>query len=219
MGQPLYLVNPVYTIVKGDTLSKLAKTWNTTVELIVSTNKLSTTALQIGQKLMIPHEPVTTVTPPTMFADAIFPMLEGTYSPYPDSYGDARTFNPNGTAVRKHEGIDIFAKTGTPLFSPVDGKVVSKGWLTLGGYRISMQANEQKTAFYFAHLSAYAPGIEIGSTVRKGQLIGYVGDTGYGPEGTTGKFLPHLHFGMYDTSTSSWVAQNPFLYLKWWESR
>ena len=46
-------------------------------------------------------------------------------------------------------------------------------------------------------MSRFAEGIEMGERVKKGEVIGYVGDSGYGPEGTTGKFPPHLHFGIY----------------------
>ncbi|MNP66451.1 L-Ala--D-Glu endopeptidase precursor [compost metagenome] len=71
-------------------------------------------------------------------------------------------------------------------------------------------------AFYYAHLSRYAEGIGPGSKVTKGQLIGYVGSTGYGPEGTSGLFLPHLHVGIYQTSP--WKALNAYPYLSWWEA-
>ncbi|WP_044748480.1 M23 family metallopeptidase [Bacillus alveayuensis] len=56
--------------------------------------------------------------------------------------------------------------------------------------------------------------IKISHLIKKGQLIGYVGDSGYGSVGTTRKFAPHLHFGMYD---ANWKVINPYSYLKYWE--
>ncbi len=50
---------------------------------------------------------------------------------------------------------------------------------------------------YYAHLERYEDGLQAGDVVAKGQVIGYLGDSGYGPEGTTGEFEPHLHFGIY----------------------
>jgi peptidoglycan LD-endopeptidase LytH len=52
--------------------------------------------------------------------------------------------------------------------------------------------------------------IKISHLIKKGQLIGYVGDSGYGSVGTTG----NLHFGMYD---ANWKVINPYSYLKYWE--
>ncbi len=65
-------------------------------------------------------------------------------------------------------------------------------------------------------MSAYATGVEIGSSITKGQLIGFVGNTGYGEEGTEGTFDPHLHFGMYDM-TNGFIVEDPYNYLKYWE--
>ena len=57
--------------------------------------------------------------------------------------------------------------------------------------------------------------------MKKGEVIGYVGDSGYGTEGTTGKFPPHLHFGIYvRENLLSWrrEAINPYPLLKVWEA-
>ncbi|MNY78367.1 L-Ala--D-Glu endopeptidase precursor [compost metagenome] len=66
-------------------------------------------------------------------------------------------------------------------------------------------------------MSGYGPGLAKGTQVKKGQLIGYVGSTGYGPEGTDDQFVPHLHFAIYKTDVSSWTAIDPNAYLRWWE--
>ncbi|XOS92730.1 M23 family metallopeptidase [Brevibacillus laterosporus] len=69
---------------------------------------------------------------------------------------------------------------------------------------------------YYAHLSAFAPGLKVGSSVKTGQLIGFVGDTGYGSSGTSGMFAPHLHFGLYSNQTGE--AVNPYPFLKYLET-
>lgn len=58
--------------------------------------------------------------------------------------------------------------------------------------------------------------------MKKGQVIGYVGDSGYGPEGTTGQFAPHLHLGIYvreSTFSPKRETINPYLFLKVWEKK
>lgn len=65
---------------------------------------------------------------------------------------------------------------------------------------------------YYAHLSSYAD-VEVGDAVSAGDVLGYVGSTGYGPEGTDDQMIPHLHFGLYVDD----VAVNPYDYLRHWE--
>ncbi len=215
-GQHLYTLNPYHIVQSGDTLYGIAIKFQTTVDEIIKANQLQSLQLSIGQRLYIPPERST--EPPAKLADGIFPMIDRTYVPFTNDYGTERLFNA-GAAPRVHEGIDIFANTWVPIFSAYDGKILRKGWSTLGGNRLTVRAGSQPIALYYAHLVAYAPGITEGATVKKGQLLGFVGSTGYGPEGTSGKFVPHLHFGMYDTSTSTWQPLNPYLYLKWWENQ
>lgn len=112
---------------------------------------------------------------------------------YIDSYGDARA---NGM----HEGCDIMdvqnEKGRIPIVSATDGVVTNIGWLFLGGYRIGItSAND--IYYYYAHLDSYAKGIESGKEVKAGQLLGFMGNTGEGEEGTIDQFDVHLHFGIY----------------------
>ncbi|WP_245629715.1 M23 family metallopeptidase [Alicyclobacillus sendaiensis] len=117
---------------------------------------------------------------------------------------------------RIHEGVDIFASYGTPVLACAYGYVELMGWNRYGGWRIGIR-DANNTYYYYAHLSAYAKSLRPGDLVRPGQVIGYVGSTGYGPPGTAGKFPPHLHFGMYkDTGRREW-AFNPSAYLLQWQ--
>lgn len=134
---------------------------------------------------------------------------------YENGYGDGRSYG----GERSHEGIDIMCDDGTPLLAICDGVVEKKGWLELGGWRIGIRGSDG-IYYYYAHLSRYEDGLKEGSKVKRGQVIGYAGDTGYGVEGTTGKFDPHLHFGMYEKD--DWIkgadkAVNPYPFLKAWE--
>lgn len=89
--------------------------------------------------------------------------------------------------LRPHWGIDLAAPTGTPIYAASDGKIVTKRYQRRGyGYWLEINHGSGYSSIY-AHMSKYAPGIQEGSSVKKGQLIGYVGRTGM----TTGS---HLHY-------------------------
>lgn len=148
-----------------------------------------------------------------VYSGKIFP-LSGEYEySYEDGYGDSRSYGGD----RLHEGTDIMAEKEVPVFSVCGGVVEQRGWNELGGWRLGIRG-EDGIYYYYAHLMKYAVGIEKGGRVKKGQLIGYVGDSGYGVEGTTGKFEPHLHFGMYEGKGKSLKAFNPYPFLKAWEN-
>lgn len=133
---------------------------------------------------------------------------------YTDSYEMPRTYGGN----RVHEGCDIMAgvnKRGHyPVISTSDGYVEKTGWLKLGGYRIGIRS-PGGIYFYYAHLNDYAKDFQPGEPVLAGQLLGFMGDTGYGEtEGTRGLFPVHLHFGIYVTDdTGTEKSINPYPYL------
>ena len=96
--------------------------------------------------------------------------------------------------VRPHTGVDYAAPTGTPVMSIGDGTVISKGWGGGGGNTLKVRHNSVYTTAYL-HLSKYASGINVGTHVRQGQVIGYVGMTGT----ATG---PHLDFRVWKNGTA-----------------
>lgn len=117
---------------------------------------------------------------------------------------------------RIHEGVDIFAGYGTPVLACCYGYVELIGWNRFGGWRIGIR-DANNVYYYYAHLSSFAKGVHQGDLVQPGQVLGYVGSSGYGPPGTSGKFPPHLHFGMYrDTGRNEW-AYSPSAQLSQWE--
>ncbi|MDO4273291.1 MAG: M23 family metallopeptidase [Eubacteriales bacterium] len=115
---------------------------------------------------------------------------------FEDSFGEPREYG----GKRVHEGTDLFGTTEEsgyyPILSMTDGVVEKKGWLPLGGYRIGIRS-PHGGYFYYAHLSDYEKEFSIGEEVKAGDILGYMGNTGYGPEGTMGQFPVHLHLGIY----------------------
>jgi hypothetical protein len=97
---------------------------------------------------------------------------------------------PRGTD-RVHEGQDIFAPKGTPIFSATSGYVYKIGENNLGGQTVSVIGAGGRV-YYYAHLDSYAAGLAEGDAVKTKTLLGYVGTTG-NAQGTP----PHLHFGVY----------------------
>ena len=102
---------------------------------------------------------------------------------------------------RGHEGCDIMASYNHrgvyPVVSVCDGTLEKIGWLPQGGWRLGIRS-KSGVYYYYAHLSDYMKEYQIGEQIRAGEIIGFMGDTGYSEiEGTTGNFDVHLHFGIY----------------------
>ncbi len=115
-----------------------------------------------------------------------------------------------------HEGTDIMASRNErglyPIVSISDGTVTSLGWLELGGWRVGI-TSPQGVYYYYAHLESYGD-IQKGDTVKAGQILGFMGDSGYGKEGTYGKFAVHLHLGIYCWDTGDEISVNPYYVLR-----
>lgn len=101
------------------------------------------------------------------------------------------TFTQARGGGRVHDAIDIMAATGTPVVAAVDGRVVKLFASKAGGITLYQFDTAEEFVYYYAHLQGYAPGIDEGTTLRRGQVLGYVGYTGNAnPSG------PHLHFAI-----------------------
>lgn len=122
---------------------------------------------------------------------------------------------------RGHEGTDIMANVNEPGLYPIvsmtDGIVKKKGWLEKGGYRIGIQS-PNGAYFYYAHLDSYA-NLNEGDEVHAGDILGFMGDSGYGPEGTVGQFAVHLHLGIYIYPEGEEMSVNPYWVLRYIENR
>lgn len=133
---------------------------------------------------------------------------------YEDSWMSLRTYG----GERGHEGTDLMPPENVsgfyPVFSMTDGVVEQLGWLEKGGYRVGIRS-PHGGYFYYAHLSEYSQGLTVGDEVEAGHLLGYMGDTGYGSEGTVGQFAVHLHLGIYiQTPDGQELSVNPYWVLR-----
>lgn len=106
----------------------------------------------------------------------------------------ANTWHAPRGADRVHEGQDIFAPRGTPIYSASQGYVYNVGENRLGGQTVSVIGAGGRV-YYYAHLDSYAPGLVEGDYVTPQTVLGYVGTTG-----NAQKTPPHLHFGVYTSS-------------------
>nr|WP_228547454.1 M23 family metallopeptidase [Filobacillus milosensis] len=148
----------------------------------------------------------------TNLSERAFPIPKWNNYSYRSTWGDTRGYGGR----RIHEGTDIFAGYGTPVRSTSYGIVEIKGWNRFGGWRVGIR-DMYNIYHYYAHLNGFEKGLEEGSIVKPGDVIGYVGSSGYGKKGTSGKFPPHLHYGMYkDNGKNEW-AYDPYPYLRRWE--
>ncbi|MGH3086650.1 MAG: peptidoglycan DD-metalloendopeptidase family protein [Rubrobacteraceae bacterium] len=156
-------------------------------------------------------------------SEILFPVAREYFDSYDDTWGAAR---PQGG----HEGTDLMVPNGTPLLAMTDARVVpvsganGNGWNTLGGYTVMLEAAysvgpvRKGDLFYYAHLDRKSE-LRVGDAVKSGDVVGYAGDTGQGPEGARGQFPPHLHLGWYElggerTQLAS-GAMNPYPLLEW----
>ena len=100
------------------------------------------------------------------------------------------------------------------------GTVDKVGWLEQGGWRIGIRT-ESGAYLYYAHLYSYSSKWQEGDTVKAGQLLGFMGDSGYGKEeNTVGQFPVHLHVGIYiRTAHYEELSVNPYWILRYLEKR
>lgn len=144
--------------------------------------------------------------------DHAFPLPLRSDHSYRSTWGDARGWG----GKRIHEGTDIFADYGVPVKATSYGIVEMKGWNNYGGWRIGIR-DINNNYHYFAHLNGFSKEIQAGMVVEPGMIIGGVGSSGYGPPGTSGKFPPHLHYGIYkDNGYTEW-SYDPYAHLRLWE--
>lgn len=151
-----------------------------------------------------------------------FPVALSQSSNIDVSFEDSWMFDRSYKGERGHEGTDIMPDKNErgvlPVVSMTDGVVQNKGWLELGGYRIGI-STPHGAYFYYAHLDSYAD-IEEGDEIKAGDLLGYMGDTGYSTtEGTKGKFPVHLHLGIYIYKGGQEISVNPYAALKYTEEK
>lgn len=117
------------------------------------------------------------------------------YTDY-DDFGVSRSYGYR----RNHLGHDMMGQVGTPVIAVESGYVAMLGWNQYGGWRIGINSFDGKRYYYYAHLRQnrpYAEGLEEGDVVQAGDVIGYIGRTGYSSEENVNNIDEyHLHFGL-----------------------
>jgi murein DD-endopeptidase MepM/ murein hydrolase activator NlpD len=128
-------------------------------------------------------------------ADAVVGALRSRTLTIPVSGLTAATLVPSFSQARGervHEALDIMAPAGTPVVAVEDGTVAKLFTSKAGGLTIYQFDPSHSVAYYYAHLQGYASGVVDGATVRRGEVIGYVGSTG-----NASPTAPHLHFAIF----------------------
>lgn len=104
-----------------------------------------------------------------------------------------------------HEAIDILAPRNTPILAVEDGTIAKLWYSVPGGITIYQLDPQKKYEYYYAHLERYEEGLKDGMSVKRGQVIGYVGTSGNAPKNT-----PHLHFTIFKLSAEKhWWQGTP----------
>lgn len=126
------------------------------------------------------------------------------YSPVSAGYGYSHCsdfgMNRSFGFKRKHLGNDLMGGLGTPVVAVEGGVVEAMGWNRYGGWRIGIRSFDSKRYYYYAHLQKdhpFADGLQVGDTVQAGDLIGFMGRTGYSDKENVNNIeTVHLHFGL-----------------------
>lgn len=133
---------------------------------------------------------------PTYGLKAFSPVAAGYGYSHCSDFGVSRSFG----FQRKHLGNDLMGGLGTPIIAVEGGVVEAMGWNRYGGWRIGIRSFDSKRYYYYAHLQKdhpFAEGLQVGDMVQAGDLIGFMGRTGYSDnENVNNIETVHLHFGL-----------------------
>jgi murein DD-endopeptidase MepM/ murein hydrolase activator NlpD len=138
------------------------------------------------------------------------PIARGYYYNHYDDFGNSRNYG----FKRVHLGNDLMGSIGTPIIAVESGTIEALGWNQYGGWRIGIRSFDQKRYYYYAHLKKdhpYHNDLKVGDTVYAGDVIGYLGRTGYSTKENVNNIdTSHLHFGMqliFDESQKETVSE------------
>lgn len=127
---------------------------------------------------------------------AFSPIAAGYGYSHCDDFGAGRSFG----FKRKHLGNDLMGGLGTPIVAVEGGVVEAMGWNRYGGWRVGIRSFDSKRYYYYAHLQKdhpFAEGLQVGDLVQAGDLIGFMGRSGYSDKENVNNIeTVHLHFGM-----------------------
>lgn len=144
---------------------------------------------------------------------AFLPIAKNYSFSHYDDFGASRSYG----FKRTHLGNDLMGSIGTPIIAVESGTVENLGWNQYGGWRIGIRSLDGKRYYYYAHLRKdhpYVAGLTQGSSVTAGDVIGYLGMTGYSiKENVNNINVPHLHFGIQLIFDESQVEGNNEIWI------
>ena len=152
---------------------------------------------------------------------AFSPIAAGYGYGHCDDFGASRSFG----FKRRHLGHDMMGSLGTPIVAVEGGIVEALGWNRYGGWRIGIRSFDGKRYYYYAHLkkdTPFAENLAEGDIVQAGDLIGYMGRTGYSDKENTNNIeTVHLHFGIQlvfeesqkECNSEIWIDAYPIVRL------
>lgn len=127
---------------------------------------------------------------------AFSPIAAGYGYSHCSDFGVSRSFG----FKRKHLGNDLMGGLGTPIVAVEGGVVEALGWNRYGGWRIGIRSFDSRRYYYYAHLQKdhpFAEGLEMGDMIQAGDVIGFMGRTGYSDQENVNNIeTVHLHFGL-----------------------
>ena len=127
---------------------------------------------------------------------AFSPIARGYGFSHYDDFGNSRSYG----FKRRHLGNDLMGSVGTPIIAVESGIVEALGWNKYGGWRVGIRSFDGKRYYYYAHMRKNHPynnTLAEGQVVKAGDVIGYLGMTGYSNKRNVNNIkTPHLHFGM-----------------------
>ncbi len=144
---------------------------------------------------------------------AFLPIAKNYSFSHYDDFGASRSYG----FKRTHLGNDLMGSIGTPIIAVESGTVEHLGWNQYGGWRVGIRSFDGKRYYYYAHLRKnhpYVAGLTEGSVVTAGDVIGYLGMTGYSTKENVNNInIPHLHFGMQLIFDESQVDGNNEIWI------
>lgn len=172
----------VHTVVKGDTLSSIAKRYSISMNGLLDSNDLESEVLSAGQRLFVPGASLSRFdlkkAMGELFIRPVAGRLTSSYGYRSDPFTGARSF---------HTGIDLAVPLGTPVKATLDGRIAATGYSPVYGNYVIITHDGGYQSLY-GHLQSI--GVKKGASIIQGGIIGKAGSTGY----STG---PHVHFTVY----------------------
>jgi LysM repeat protein len=180
-----------YTVTRGDSWSLIARAAGVKTGPLYKLNGTTQrSALHPGDVVCLPAD----ARPPTTRAQSASTAVNMTALPAhgPCWFGD--TWHHARANGRRHEGVDLLAQAGQYIYAVTDGTLTKRAWDqpgSLSGNAWWLTAADGSGTYYFyAHLSGFAEGLKVGSKVKAGEIIGFLGETGSAA-------APHLHFEIH----------------------